>query len=503
MKKNKVILVYPDSGEKYNHDVPLSLVWIAAPLYEAGYEVVIYDQRLDGDYRAFLKPHVADAICMGVTSFSGFQLKGGMAISSWMKEKYPDVPVVWGGWHVSILTEQSMREPFIDYIVHGQGEIPFLALVRHLQAGTDPRGIENLAYRDEQGKVVVNERRKLIDINTLPKKPYHLLDVKRYTGRRLTENDVYLVWMSSVGCPFNCAFCADPLVYKRRWLGLDPIRMADEIEELVERFGITQFGFWDDNFFIDFKRVEIFVDELIRRKINVKWNGTIRISGIVRIPMELLKKCHAAGLHMVHPGVEGATQPMLDFMNKKEKASNTLIAARKLADVGIKSLYSFIVGLPDEPESNVQDTFDMVEQLKRINPDNIIPVNFYTPYPGNHLYDYSIKKGFVPPANMKEWSDFSTRLGITPWLTAEYRNKVWMRDKYYYPAAYPSSTMQEKMRHGAVGYVYRLLHRLAKKRVAAKDFDNPWDWRLLYRYWRFWAATRKYLKFLPNINFRW
>lgn len=503
MKKNKVILVFPDTGEKYMFNVPLALIWVAAPLKEAGFDVRILDQRFDKNWRKVIDSLAGELICVGISSLTGPQLSGAIETSMWIKDRHPNLPVVWGGWHVSIMTEQSMQAPYIDYIIHGQGEIPFLELVQHLQTGNDPRSIANMAYRDGYGKVEVNPKRPLIDINCLPMKPYHLVRLGRYEGRRLAKDEKYLAWMSSVGCPFQCAFCADPLVYKRRWLALTPERMADEIQKLVTDFGITQFGFWDDNFFIDFKRVDAFIDQLNARGVKIKWTGTIRTGAVVRIPMKLLIKCKEAGLHMVHPGVEGATQQMLDYMNKKEKSEHTLMAAKKLNEAGIKSLYSFIVALPDEPEDNVQKTFDMVEELKRINPDNIMPINFYSPFPGNRLYDITCAKGYQPPRKLEEWADFNTRFGITPWMTKAYRNEVMKRDKYYYPAAYPSAVMQKKMDNGALRWVYRTFHMIAAWRVRHKNFKWDLDWRLLYAYWRLWANFRKKLSFLPNINFRW
>lgn len=482
-------------------NVPLSLIWVAAPLLQEGYDVHILDLRFDFDYEKVISKLYGDLVCIGISSLTGPQLGGAIKVSKWVKSHYPDIPVVWGGWHVSILTEQSMMAPYIDFIIHGQGEIPFLELVEHLKRGHDPSNIKNLAYKNGD-QVVINTKRPLIDINTLPLKPYHLVDVTRYEGRRLTPDDKYLAWMSSIGCPYKCSFCADPLVFKQRWLALKPIRMADEIEHLVKTFGITQFGFWDDNFFIDPKRVEQFVDEIFRRNIRIKWTGTIRIGGIKKMSLDLLIKCRKAGLHMVHPGVEGATQEMLDYMNKMEKAEDTIPAAKKLNKAGIKSLYSFIVGLPEEPAENVQNTFDMIEALKKINPDNIMPVNFYSPFPGNKLYDITCKKGYKPPRTLEEWSDFNTRFGITPWLTNKYRHEIMKRDKYYYPAAYPSHVMLQKMHNGRMKYLYRLFHKLSYARVKHKYFKFDLDWKLLYAYWRFWEKYNKKIP-LHNINFRW
>lgn len=501
MSKNKVLLIFPDTLEKMIINVPLSLIWVAAPIVEKGYDVSILDLRMDDNYKEVVSSMAGDLVCVGVSSLTGVQLKSAIEVSMWVKEHFPEIPIVWGGWHASIMTEQTLAAPYIDYIVHGQGEIPFLELVDCLASGSDPGQIENLAYKNN-GSIIVNPKRPLIDINNLPYKPYHLVDIDRYSGRRSEEGKRYLAWVSSVGCPYNCYFCADPIVYKRRWLALKAERMVDEIEYIVKTHNVEEFEFWDDNFFIDLKRVRAFVDELNRRKIKIKWTGTIRISGIIRTPIELLQDCVDSGLYMVHPGVEGATQEMLDFMNKKEKAGDTLEAARKLSSVGVKSLYSFIVGLPDEPSTNIQDTFDMVEELKKINRDNIMPVNFYTPYPGNRLFDISCERGFVPPQSLEEWSDFNTRVGITPWLTEKFRHEVMKRDKYYYPAAYPSDVMLKKMKEGGMKYIYRLLHRIAKYRVTNRNFKYDIDWKLLYAYWRFWEKNRNRLP-LPNIHFRW
>jgi len=150
----------------------------------------------------------------------------------------------------------------------------------------------------------------------------------------------------------------------------------------------------------------------------------------------------------------------------------------------------------------VEATFRMIRDMKELDPNNIMPVNFYVPYPGNVLYERSIAKGFVPPVKLEEWAEFGTRRGkATPWITREYRDKVMMLDKYLLPAAYPSRLLKYRMEHSRLGFLYKFLHRIAALRVKQEKYQFPVDWMLVHAYWKFWEKWRKSVR-LPNLMFR-
>mgnify|MGYP001308873018 CR=1 FL=1 len=193
---------------------------------------------------------------------------------------------------------------------------------------------------------------------------------------------------------------------------------------------------------------------MIRRKVPIKWSANVRTGSIARLDQDELNLLREGGCDLLHPGVEATTQEMLNYIHKDEKNENTLIAAEKVKKAGIVGLFAFMVSFPDEPENMVQQTFSMISDLKKMNPDNIMPVNFYVPYPGNILYERSQTKGFKPPTDLIGWNDFGTRIGLaTPWLTKKVRDEVMKLDKYLLPAAYPSRLLQYRMKNSSFGFV--------------------------------------------------
>src|SRR5690606_37469769 len=130
----------------------------------------------------------------------------------------------------------------IDVTVQGQGEVTFAELVARLADGVDLAGLPGTAVR-QGDEVLVNPPRAMANLNALPAYDYGLLDVERYfqlKGQRQID------YISSTGCYFRCAFCADPFVFKRRWTALEPVRMGEEIESLWRRHHFADLAFQDE-----------------------------------------------------------------------------------------------------------------------------------------------------------------------------------------------------------------------------------------------------------------
>jgi radical SAM superfamily enzyme YgiQ (UPF0313 family) len=217
---------------------------------------------------------------------------------------------------------------------------------------------------------------------------------------------------------------------------------------------------------------------------------------------EMLNLLKTSGCYMLHPGVEAGSQEMMDLIKKDQKLDRLMECVEKLARYKIKGLYSFIVGLPGEPEGEISKVFKLVKQIKEIDPDAIVPVNFYTPYPISPLYQKAIELGFKEPASLEEWKDFSARKNRMPWVTKQMEDEVMKKDKYYFPAAFPSDTLKRKMQEGPFKWLYRLFHKVASFRVSRNWYSFDIDWKLLLLYWKFWEKNHKRFP-LHNIHFRW
>lgn len=507
-RKGPMIIVLPDTGEGLDQITPpLGTLAIAGVLERAGMPFLHIDQRTQPDTEKVVLDAVrAGALCVAVSGQTGPQITYAIALIRAVKAEFPRFPVIWAGWHGSILPEQTLAHGDVDILIRGQGEATTLEVLERLRAGASIDGCAGAGHK-EDGRPVMNEERAMVDLDGLPPMAYHLLDLKRYPGpahRRPSPKDRYTTFRSSQGCPWRCAYCADPLVFSRRWKKLSPLRTVDELQTLVEKHGVTYVDFVDDTFIIDPTRTEAIAKEMIRRKLPLKWSACARTGMIAKLSDAAWATLAESGCDLIHPGIEASTQEMLDFIHKDEKAENSLLAARKLAKAGISGLYGFMTGFPGEPEAMVEETFKTVKELKEIDPNNIMPINFYVPYPGNVLYDRSKEKGFEPPTKLEEWANFGTRAGkATPWLTKGFKEKVMKHDKFYLPAAYPSRAMQFKMENSSlpIRLTYWLLHKVAKFRVSRDWYAFDLDWRLLLAYWRFWEKWHRRIR-LPDIMFR-
>jgi anaerobic magnesium-protoporphyrin IX monomethyl ester cyclase len=249
--RRKVILYNPAAPY---YTLPLQFLALASVIDCGRYSVHIIDARIEKspeEAHAKLRALLPDAVCVGISVITGTPIRDALAASWVVKSTDPTVPVVWGGWHPSILPEQCLREGHADFCVKGQGELTFLELLEALSAGGGFGSIEGISYLHE-GKFRENPPRKFVDVNTFPPYDYTLLPLERYFAlKERRQLDFY----SSQGCPYRCSFCADPYVYNRRWSGLRGSRMMTDVFDAVRRYAITDVVFQDENFFANRNRV--------------------------------------------------------------------------------------------------------------------------------------------------------------------------------------------------------------------------------------------------------
>lgn len=283
--KRRVVLYNPAAAFP---TMPLALVAIASHLDRGRYEPVIVDGRLERDPVGAVLRECDGAACLGVTVLTGAPIRDAVRISRAVKARYADLPVVWGGWHPSMFGTECLRdEPSVDVTVQGQGEVTFCDAVDRLVRGDTLAGCLGATYR-AGSDIAPNPARALENVNALGRHDYELLDVPRYfalKGRRQLD------YIASQGCRFRCAFCADPFVYQRQWVGLDPERIGAEIEDWWRRYGFDDVNFQDETFFTSTPRVLAIAEEFIRRKLPIRWAATMRADQGSRLAPGTLERC--------------------------------------------------------------------------------------------------------------------------------------------------------------------------------------------------------------------
>jgi anaerobic magnesium-protoporphyrin IX monomethyl ester cyclase len=436
MRRRKIVLYNPQA---VFHTMPLSLVAVGSNLDPNQYEVAIIDGRLEADAETRVLKEIGDAVCLGVSVLTGAPIRDALSITRAAKTRRPDLPVIWGGWHPSLFPLDTLREPSIDITVQAQGEETFRELVDCLATGADYTEVRGISTRVD-GRPVRNPPRPLTDMNQLPEYNYDLIPVERYfklKGQRQLD------YISSTGCFFRCAFCADPFVYNRRWVALSPERMGDEIERLWRRYRFTELAFQDETFFTYPKRGAAIAEEFLQRGLDFRWTATMRADQANRLSDELLELCVRSGMQRVMIGVESGSQEMLDWLTKDITIEQVITAAERCVRYNVGAIFPFIVGFPGETDESVLASLAMVKRLRSMSPQFETPVFYFKPYPGSRITADVVENGFKLPSTLEEWADFDFIGSSGPWVTPE-KQKLIERFKFYNRFAWGPETWPRK-----------------------------------------------------------
>ena len=237
-------------------------------------------------------------------------------------------------------------------------------------------------------------------------------------------------FVSSTGCHFRCAFCADPFVYKRRWVALSPQRFGDLIEEHWRRYGFGELAFQDETFFTYRDRVAAIAEEILQRNLRFSWTATMRADPGARLTDEIFDQCVRSGMTRVLIGVESGDQATLDWMHKDITIEQVMACAELCVRHGVGAQFPFIVGFPGERGESVERSLRLAHRLRRMSPGFETPIFYFKPYPGSPITAQAVRDGYELPTDLESWADFDFVGAAGPWVSAELLCRV-ERFKFY------------------------------------------------------------------------
>ncbi len=408
------VVLYNPRAEFYT--MPLGPLAVGSHLPSSEYEVVLVDGRLESDPAGAALARLEGALCLGVSVLTGAPIRDALEVSRAAKARFPDLPVVWGGWHPSLFPVECLAEPSVDATVFGQGEETFREVLLRLERGDSLAGCCGTAFRDSGSKVVRNLPRAFTEVGTFSPLDYDLLPVERYftlKGKRQLD------YIASQGCRFRCAFCADPYVFSRQWSGLTPERMGEELERLFTRWRFTDVNFQDETFFTRLERVDAIAEEFLRRRFPFSWAATMRADQGDRLTEEVMAKARRSGLRRLIIGVESGSQETIDRIKKDIRLEQVFRSADKCRRHGVAVTFPFIVCFPDESDESIRASLDMARRLKEMSPLFKTVIYYFKPYPGIPLTEQAVREGYRPPQTLEEWARFDFEEADSPWATPE------------------------------------------------------------------------------------
>jgi len=379
---------------------PLNLCYIASYLESKGGACGIFDGAL---FKHWQRPFAA---CLratrprviGFTSYTPNIVRAA-EMSAFAKTVLPEVTTVIGGFHASALPERTMREfPTFDYLIAGEGEVPFTMLHQAVAGGCDPREVPGLTYRDGDATHSNCAPPLLQDLDLLPWPAREKVPLEK----DIPDPGNYW-WLPSTGivfsrgCPLKCSFCsksvfADTIRYRS---------VKDSVQEMIycgDRWGIRDFRFFDEGPTVNRKLMHELCHEILAQGVRIKWNCFSRVDVIDKETLGLMAE---AGCYHVKYGVEAGTQEILNTIDKEIDLRNAVEAVRWTKQVGIESKANFILGLPGEEERHIRET---IAFAKKLNAD-LVTFNLFKPLPGSPLYKQLDEAGELMH---ESWADYFT-----------------------------------------------------------------------------------------------
>jgi anaerobic magnesium-protoporphyrin IX monomethyl ester cyclase len=356
------------------------LAYIAARLEREGHTVQILDCRILGISAEKVVGHFDFEPDLLGLSVNIINHSGAVKTAEILKQRYPHVPIIFGGPYPSSLPEEILaKHREIDAVAVGEGEDTMAELARQVGTSGIFSGIDGLWFRNGHG-VECNPPRALAkNIDDIPPPAYHLLPPLRVYKSRSRSFPVGHV-LTSRGCPYRCSFC-NRNIFGTTWRSHSAERVLAEIEHLVKRYGIRQLDILDDNFTLDHDRAKQILEGIIRRgfKLDINLQNGIRVDRTDDEMLGLMKRAGvfkiAFGIESADPEVQGRAHKVVDL----ERARKLTGTARSL---GIVTHGFFIIGLPGDTPETMERTLQYAIEM---NP-HYANFSVCIPFPGTEIY---------------------------------------------------------------------------------------------------------------------
>jgi anaerobic magnesium-protoporphyrin IX monomethyl ester cyclase len=470
MKKRKVVFFFP-AFSSMEATAPLGILAVSTPLLRAGYEVKIIDSTITPDFQDRVLKEVEDALALAVSLVTGPMIRETASVGRAVKSRYPLKPIILGGWHPSLLPDQTLEASFVDIVVRGQGEDSLLQVLERLSEGAPLDDVVGVGFK-RNGQLVFTPEPPLRPIVELPPKAYHLADFDAYErtcGRR------WAMYITSLACPFNCAYCTNEGVYGRKWNALPADQVVEEMTDLVKRYRLELLWVVDDNFLVDRARAVAIADGLVRSGVKFRWSIQASTNLVTRIADAELRLLRESGLQQICHGAESASPKVLKLMDKDfQKIETMYLAAEKCLKAGIRPSFNIIFGFPGEGEEERQETIRFIQDVCRRYHGAEFWTNIFTPYPGAPIMRRAKELGIEIPSNFEGWADFFPRYTILPWLKGrEHRRVQTMRD--YLRIAFDRVPIAADRRNRFVKAVHRAISYPARLRLDHGIYAFPME----------------------------
>ncbi len=359
------------------------LALLAACAKEAGHEVNLIDRRALRDWEHFrqeVRSRAPDVAGFGMLSVDYNPAMRGIEL---VKETSPRTITVAGGPHPTLVPNEVLNNPLVDHVVVGEGEISFIEMLYKFERGEK---VQRLIHGERPDLDRLPFANRDIYLNEWRKAGYDYDSPEAPLSAETLPPFVTII--AGRGCRYNCAFCkpGEDILFGRGVRRRSVPHVVGELKQLRDKYHFNTLMIHDDCLTEDRAWVTEFCDAYQAEGFTESFWCQARVDHVVRHE-DMIERMTDAGLEGLFLGFESGSDRVLRFIRKGTTVSKNLEAADICRKHGIRIWANYMLGLPTETEEEIRETIAM---MKEIDPDYYSPA-FYTPYPGNDLYDYCVE----------------------------------------------------------------------------------------------------------------
>jgi len=367
----------------------LGMAYVAAAARAAGNDVKVLDyEALGANWETLtrgieeFKPQIV-AMALFINNVDRCLRVAGIA-----KQIDPRTRVVMGGPQATIFPEQTIMNADVDIIVISEAEISFCGVAAVIDSDEKLAEVKGIWFKDSSGELVKTPRQPLIDdLDSIPVPALDLYPMDSYYPAVHIWGNKVANYVTSRGCPYECTFCEAKMTFGRTFRYHSPDRIIADLNTLNEVYGFDSFQFYDDIFTTNRKRTIELCEKLLLNDRKYKWMCWTRTD---RLDPELCEMMKRAGCYLIVFGCESGDQRLLDRIKKSLTVETNFTGIQIANAAGIRTMSSFMLGLPTSTDESTKKTIDFAVQSKLDYA--IFPI--FEPYPGTEIWQDSVENGY-------------------------------------------------------------------------------------------------------------
>jgi anaerobic magnesium-protoporphyrin IX monomethyl ester cyclase len=427
--RRHILFINPTITSRRSARFPLAVMSLAGSL-DGKYLTSIIDGNIDRDFTTTTLRTMADTNvdAVGVTVMGGPQLPTAIAVSKAIRERFPAVPIIWGGYYPTICPVPSITSTYVDYVVRGQGEATLAELLEAIFDGEREqlRAVGGLTWKCA-GEVVHNQDRRfsaaplaaMIPFDKLANPVQYLS--RTYLGRRTAG------YQAAFGCRFRCTFCGVARMFNGKTALPSDVRLDQDLRFFKGKLSVDAIQFYDHNFFD--REVDMVPLLEIMARHQLPWWCFARADALLNMSERSWALVRKSQLRMAYIGAESPSDWLLHNVRKGTRSDQTLAVVERCRSEGVVPELSFMLAPPEDPEGETEKTFEFIRHIKRMHSATEIMLYVYTPLPPSHDNKRTptpLPIEFPKTADewaSPEWVDYWCHKDA-PWLSDRLRQRI-------------------------------------------------------------------------------